>query len=281
MSRSDPPPAYEVYALRTATQPDRVARENLLRCATPEAPMPQDYFIWAIRGAGRTVVVDTGFPAEVAEARQRRHLHTTVAALARLGIDAATVEDVILTHLHYDHAGGLDDFPRARFHVQDRELRACTGRDMRHAILRGFYRVEDVTAAIRLLYEGRLVLHDGEASLAPGIDLHRIGGHTPGQQIVRVTTQRGAIVLASDGAHFWANLSARNPFPILVDVPAILDGYDRIERLADGSDHVIPGHDPAVLARFPRWKAEADIVALHEAPRAPIDETPALRVPGA
>ncbi len=126
--------------------------------------------------------------------------------------------------------------------------------------------MEDVTAAIGLLYEGRLVLHDGDASLAPGIDLYRVGGHTPGQQVVRVATQRGAIVLASDGAHFWANLSARNPFPILVDVPAILDGFDRIESLADGPDHVIPGHDPAVLTRFPAWRSDIDIVALHEAP---------------
>lgn len=266
MTQLDPAPAYEVYALRYATQPDRVAREAYFRCEIPEAPAPQDYFVWAIRGDGRTIVVDTGFSASSAQKRGRALLRHPVEALARIGIDASAVRDVVLTHAHYDHAGNLASFPEARFHVQDKEMQYCTGRLMRHDILRRTFDVADVIALVRLLYEGRLVCHDGDVTLAPGVTLHLVGGHTQGQQVVRVATRRGPIVLASDGAHFWANLRDRNPFPILVDLGATLEAFALIERLVASPEHIIPGHDPAVLTRFPKWRSETDIVALHEEP---------------
>ena len=174
------------------------------------------------------------------------------------------MEDVVITHLHYDHAGNLQDFPQARFHLQDAEIAYATGRLMRHDMLRHAYDVEDVVAMVRRVYAGRVVFHDGEAEIAPGISLHRIGGHTKGLQAVRVATARGKVVLASDATHFYANIRGRDPFPIVVDVAAMLEGYETLERLADSPDHIVPGHDPEVMRRY-RDVAEG-VVALHEAP---------------
>jgi len=84
-----------------------------------------DYFVWVAKGGGRTFVIDTGFNAEVSEKRKRTFLRCPVQALAALGIDANAVEDVILTHLHYDHVGNFDRFPKARFHLQERETGLC------------------------------------------------------------------------------------------------------------------------------------------------------------
>lgn len=266
MTRSDPAPTYEVYALRYATQQDRPAHETYFRCEAPEAPVRQDYFIWAIRNGGQAIVVDTGFSAADAQKRGRAFLRDPAEALARIEVDAPRVRYVVLTHMHYDHAGNLGHFPEARFHLQDKEMQYCTGRLMRHDILRRTFHLADVLAAVRLLYEDRLVYLDGDATLAPGVTLHLVGGHTHGQQVVRVATRRGAIVLASDGVHLWSNLRERNPFPILVDVGATLEAFAIIESLAESQDHIVPGHDPAVLTRFPKWKAETDIVCLHEEP---------------
>lgn len=153
--------------------------------------------------------------------------------------------------MHYDHAGNHELFARARYHLQTEEMAFCTGSAMCHGVLRAPYESGDVQAMIGKLFAGRLVYHDGEAQLAPGISLHRVGGHTRGLQVVRVHTQRGWVVLASDAAHFYANWQQRRPFPIVDDVAAYLDAFATIETLASSPQHVVPGHDPLVLARYP------------------------------
>jgi len=243
-------PNYELLAIRYATV-DRRAGENFLTTDSPDAPMPMDYFVWAIRG-GEDVVVDTGFTAAAAETRKRRYLHCPVEALRKIGVDPQTVKRVVITHLHYDHAGNLNRFPAANFHVQEAETAYATGKFMLHTPLRHAYDVEDVVAMVRGIYAGRVVFHRDSAELLPGITLHHVGGHTAGLQVVRVHTARGWVVLASDATHFYENLRQRNPFPIVHDVGAMLEGYRLLETLADGPDHIIPGHDPAVAKRFPR-----------------------------
>jgi glyoxylase-like metal-dependent hydrolase (beta-lactamase superfamily II) len=111
------------------------------------------------------------------------------------------------------------------------------------------------------LYRGRVTFHDGDDEVASGISIHRVGGHTPGMQIVRVRTVRGNVVLASDAMHYYENADAENPFPVLVNVIDYIEAQRTVARLADGPDHIIPGHDPLVRKRFP---AAADgAVALH------------------
>jgi hypothetical protein len=120
---------YRVYALKYAERDARRA-EHFIGGDPHDAPMPMDYFVWAIVGDDATWVVDTGFGADDADRRRRRLLRSSAEALATIGIDAATVTDVIITHLHYDHAGGIAPLPRARFHLQDREMAFATGRHM-------------------------------------------------------------------------------------------------------------------------------------------------------
>ena len=181
-------------------------------------------------------------------------------------MDAAEVNDVILTHLHYDHAGCLDAFPKARFHLQDAEIAFATGRCMCHQVLRAPMELEDVLDTVRQVYAGRVLFHDGSATLAPGISLHLVGGHSGGLQIVRVHTPRGWVVLASDATHFWENIRRRQPFPLVVDVHKMAEGWRVCEELADGPDHVIPGHDPLVLTRFPAEAGGIEAVRLDLAP---------------
>ena len=97
---------YEVLALRYAERPERMRQENFLEPVDAhDTPMPMDFFVWVIRNANRTVVVDTGFDHAEAARRDRRVIRLPSQALASVGVDAASVEDVVITHLHYDHAG--------------------------------------------------------------------------------------------------------------------------------------------------------------------------------
>jgi glyoxylase-like metal-dependent hydrolase (beta-lactamase superfamily II) len=244
------PAPYEVYAIRYARH-ERTARANFIGGDEHDGPMPLDYFVWLIRGDAGTFVVDTGFDGEVARARGRQLITPVGEGLAALGVEAADVEDVIVTHMHYDHAGNHQLFPRARYHLQDAEMEYCTGRAMTHATLRYAYAAEDVVEMVRKLFDGRIAFHAGEDEIAPGVSLHHIGGHTRGLQAVRVWTRRGWLVLASDAAHFYANMDEGRPFPIVHDVAAMLEGHRTLNKLASHHDLVIPGHDPLVLQRFP------------------------------
>jgi glyoxylase-like metal-dependent hydrolase (beta-lactamase superfamily II) len=255
-------PAYEIHAIRYAHLP-RTARHNFIDGDPHDGPMPLDYFVWTIQGGGRTWVVDTGFDAAMASERQRQLVRPVEVGLAAIGIDCRTVQDVIITHMHYDHSGNHELFPAARYHLQDEEMAFCTGRAMCERPQRAAFDARDVQAMVGRVFKDRVVFHDGEAELAPGLTLHRVGGHTRGLQVVRVATRRGWVVLASDAAHFYANWQQRRPFPIFEDVDKYLAAFGLIEALADSPRHVIPGHDPLVLSRYPRALPEIpDIVRL-------------------
>src|SRR6476660_10123547 len=108
--------ASEIYALRYATMSPRTPNMNFLAPDPHDsAAQDLDYFVWLIRGNGRDILVDTGFNAEEAKARARKLTLNPVDALANFGVSADSIKDVIVTHLHYDHAGNLDRFPGARF----------------------------------------------------------------------------------------------------------------------------------------------------------------------
>jgi glyoxylase-like metal-dependent hydrolase (beta-lactamase superfamily II) len=244
---------YEVYAIRYARH-DRLRNENFIGGDPHDGPMPLDFFVWVIRGGGRTFVLDTGFDAATARRRQRRILRDPGEILPMIDVDPRAVEDVIISHMHYDHAGNHTLFPNARYHLQDQEMAFSTGRCMCHPTMRFAFEEADVVAMVRRLFEGRVRFHDGADELARGLSVHHVGGHTMGLQVTRVWTQRGWVVLASDASHFYANMDQGRPFPVVYSVGDMLEGYDTIRRLASSPAHVIPGHDPLVVARYPAAK---------------------------
>jgi glyoxylase-like metal-dependent hydrolase (beta-lactamase superfamily II) len=248
--------AYKLYAIKYGTHA-RTAARNFMQPPDPhDAPYPIDYYVWACVSENRTVVVDTGFTKDAAESRGRTWHRCPVESLKLVGIDAAEVTDVVITHMHYDHGGNLDRFPKATFHIQDQEMAFATGRYMRYPTLRHSYDIEDVCGLIRELYKDRVEFHDGDDDLFPGLTLHRVGGHTQGMQFVRAFTERGWVVLASDSMHLYANWLGRNPYPTVVHIGDMLEGHKKVARLADGPDHVIPGHDPRVMDLYPPASAD-------------------------
>lgn len=262
------PEPYELYAIRYAHH-DRKASENFIGGDPHDQPMPLDYFVWAVRNASRTFILDTGFDTEMAKRRGRTFLADPGESLRKLGIEPAAVEDVIISHMHYDHCGNHALFPNARYHVQDREMVHCTGRQMCYAAMRFPFDADDVVAMVRRIFDGRVQFHDGHEELAPGLSVHHVGGHTMGLQVVRAWTRRGWVVLASDAAHLYANMEQGRPFPVAYNVGDMLRAFDTIRHLASSPAHVIPGHDPLVLARYPAPHStlEGTVVRLDVDPR--------------
>jgi glyoxylase-like metal-dependent hydrolase (beta-lactamase superfamily II) len=244
---------YEVFALKYATRDAKRADHFLDKTAVrdPDAPMPMDYFVWLVQNASRRYLVDTGFAEAVGTRRGRTHLRRPVDALKLLGVEVGSLDGVVITHMHYDHAGTLDDLPAARLHLQERELRWVTSSELFERKAQGSFEAADVTDVVGALYEGRLAVHEGDWDLAPGVSVHLVPGHTPGIQVLRVNTRRGPVVLASDTTHYYENLETGMPFATTYDAAMVLEGFQTLRELAGSPKHIVPGHDPLVMQRYP------------------------------
>jgi glyoxylase-like metal-dependent hydrolase (beta-lactamase superfamily II) len=133
---------------------------------------------------------------------------------------------------------------------------------MRHARFRHSIEVENVVGMVRLVFGDRVSFYRGDAELAPGVSLHHIGGHTPGLQSVRVMTQRGWLVLASDATHYYEHFEQDRCFVTVFNIGDTLEGYSKLQSLAASPKHIIPGHDPLVMQRYPAVSAALDGIAV-------------------
>ena len=243
---------WQVHALKYADREERTRADSFVFADNHDAPHPMDYFIWVLRRGTEVILVDTGYDGAEATARGRPIRLEPQEALAPLGLTPDDITTLILTHLHYDHAGGLHLFPNATLHMQAAEMAYATGPCMCHDTLRMPFTAGHVCEAVKRHYAGKVVFYDGDAEIAEGVTVHCIGGHSRGLQAVRVRTSAGWLVLASDAAHYYENFQRRMPFPIVVDMQNMLDGFTRLGQLASRPDLIIPGHDPLVRERFPQ-----------------------------
>ncbi|MEM9797396.1 MAG: N-acyl homoserine lactonase family protein [Pseudomonadota bacterium] len=248
---------WEVFALRYAERNARIRGDSFIFDDNHSAPHPMDYFMWLLRRDEETILVDTGYDAAEGERRDRPILIDPADALRPFGLTPDRIDTLILTHLHYDHAGGLHLFPNATLHLQAAEMAYATGPCMCHDTLRMPFTGDHICEAVKRLYQGRVVFHDGTAEVADGVLVHRIGGHSRGLQAVQVRTEAGWLCLASDATHFYENVLSEKPFPIVVDLQEMLDGFATLRKLASRPELIVPGHDPIVREIFPKEDAEA------------------------
>jgi glyoxylase-like metal-dependent hydrolase (beta-lactamase superfamily II) len=252
---------YEILAIKYGEFSARRRADSFIMADDHDAPHPIAYFVWLVRNANRSILVDCGFEEKEAAKRGRRISHPPAGALEMLGVPASRIDQLVVSHLHYDHAGTLADFPGARIHIQAAEMAYATGPCMCHAHLRHPFTGDHVCEMVRSVYSGRVVFHDGDGEVAPGITVHKIGGHSRGLQCVRVMTASGPVVLASDSSHFYENFEMGKVFPITVDIENVLKGYDRLRALAASPRHIVPGHDPLVLQRYPALNSQTKGIA--------------------
>ncbi|MEM9032736.1 MAG: N-acyl homoserine lactonase family protein [Pseudomonadota bacterium] len=242
---------WAVYAVKYAERNARTRADSFLSDDHPTLPHGMDYFVWLLDNGSSQILVDTGYEASEGARRDRPILRDPARAIEAVGASAESMDTVIISHLHYDHAGGLNRYPKAMFHLQAAEMAFATGPMMCDCTAREPYTAEHVCDMVQHVFSGRVAFHNGDAEVVPGVTVHRIGGHSMGLQAVKVETEGGPICLASDAAHYYENFQARKMFPIVVDKAAMDAGFDRIVELADGAEErVIPGHDPLVTERF-------------------------------
>lgn len=203
------------------------------------------YFFWLLvpEDGGAPVVVDTGFSEEAQKARNPVYedYRSQRELLGHFGVKPSEVETLVVSHLHWDHFASPRLFSSARFYLQKREIDFWRSDAAEYHFINHF--LGDLPEAERLLEAGRMELIDGEAEIADGLRLHRVGGHTPGLQVVRFRTKRGWAVLAVDAAYLYRSFESMIPPGIHVHVDDALRALDAVKDLADAPGLIFAGHD--------------------------------------
>jgi glyoxylase-like metal-dependent hydrolase (beta-lactamase superfamily II) len=248
---AQPKPQYEVYAVRYATIPD-FAVSGLVAYAEPGRKLDIAMLVWLIRGNGKNILFDAGFYRE----QFFKQWHVTdfskpSDAVKRAGVAPEDITDVIVSHMHWDHADGMDLFPKAKIWLQKEELEYYAGSAWQSRRTHGGIDPDDVTVAVKLNTQGRVGLVDGDArEVLPGIMAYTGGKHTYASQFITVNTAAGTVVLASDNMYLYENLDRHVPIAATLDAASNLRAQDRMRDLAARPELIVPGHDPAVMTRF-------------------------------
>lgn len=251
LTRSGSARSYAVYAVQYGRR-QGVRGEHFLGWDNASGERHDTaYYAWLALSADRTVLIDCGIHPDAALLTPGWHFREAVVdILGAAGVTAAQVDTLVLTHLHYDHAGGMRTIPGARVVVQQAELAYWAGPEARRITREAWLTdPEDIRHLARRPTGRQIDFVDGDVTVAPGLSAHRVGGHTAGLQIVRVQTDAGPAVIASDASHFFENMETDRPGPVLHDMPGVFRGFDQARRLAAGGP-VVPGHDPRVMERF-------------------------------
>jgi len=246
-------PAYSIDAIRYATiRAFPVA--SLVIGAPRDERMDIAMVVWLMRGGGRTILFDAGFH------RERWLQQFDVAdfippdsAVRLAGVRAADVTDIIISHAHWDHMGGIDLFPNAVIHIQKDEFHYYAGEAWQEGGRRGGIDTLDIIALVRRGIAGKVRFVDGDdVEVLPGIVAYTGARHTYASQYIRVGGDE-PFVLASDNCYLYRNIEDNAPGATFdpADRPANMAAIARMIELAGSTDRVIPGHDPLQFQRYP------------------------------
>lgn len=249
-SRAQATPTWEVYAIRYGALPAfRVA--GLIAGADTSRRLDATLMVWLLKGPDkRIVLVDAGFKRADLIARWKPlDFQRPDSAVARAGVPAKAVTDIIISHIHWDHFDGADLFPNARIWIQREEVDHHI--DSVGTVLNRAIDAPDAAMLNALRGAGRIQLVNGDAQqIIPGITVYIGGKHTFQSQYAGVRTAEGTVVIASDNMYLYENLDRQVPIAQTLDAASNLAAQRRMVTLAASPRLIVPGHDPAVFVRF-------------------------------
>jgi glyoxylase-like metal-dependent hydrolase (beta-lactamase superfamily II) len=246
-------PAYSIDAFRYGTVPN-FPLSGMIPGAPADQKIDLAMVVWLIRGGGHTILFDSGFHRQ--KFIDQFHVTDFLSpdkAVQEAGVDPASVTDIIISHAHWDHMGGIDLFPAATIWIQKAEYEYYTGAAWQAGGHHGGIEPEDVQELVRRNIAGKVRVVDGDdKEILPGIRAYTGARHTYASQYLRVEGQP-VFVLASDNCYLYENLKSHRAGATFLptDAPANIAAQQRMIELAGSADRVVPGHDPEQFNHFP------------------------------
>jgi len=253
-AQTNTPATYEVYAISYGVYPGYPV-SSLLAGADKNRKIDLQMMVWLLKGpGGKNVLVDTGcYRDRLVKGLGIKDFVKPSDALVKLGLLPGQITDVIISHMHWDHADGIDLFPNARIWIQKDEYGYYTGAAWQPGGQHGGIDVDDVLTLVKLNTEKKVTLVDGDnREIIDGIRVYTGGRHTFASQYVSVRTAAGTVVIASDNMYLYENLERHAPIAQTFDADSNLQAQDRMKQMASRPDLIVPGHDPAVFVKFPK-----------------------------
>lgn len=246
------PPTYSIEAIRYATI-QGFPVDGLVTGADPSRKMNIAMIFWLVQGGGHTILFDSGFyRPQLFEGWSVADFRKPTEALRAAGVAPEDVTDVVISHMHWDHADGMDLFPKAHVWIQRDEYTYYTGEAWHHAGTHGGIEPDDVEALVKANIAGHVSFVEGDdQQIFPGIRCYIGGKHTYQSQYISVRAKDGTVILASDNVYLYENLDKHVPIAETLDAKSNLAAQDRMRTLATKPGFIIPGHDPAIFDRFP------------------------------
>jgi len=249
-------PEYSIDAIRYATSPGVSVSELVV--GGPES-LKNDkvdiaLVVWLIRGGGHTILFDSGFHRDTfIKYFPMKDYLSPDEVVKTAGVQPGDITDIVISHAHWDHMGGIDLFPKAQVWIQKEEYRYYTMDAWQPGGNHGGIDPEDVKQLVQLNTEGRLHLIDGDnIEIFPGIRAYTGARHTYASQYLRVEGHP-SYVLASDNAYFYLNLTSHLASATFSDADhaANIANQARMIDLAGSPERVVPGHDILQFQKFP------------------------------
>src|SRR5437660_4329976 len=246
-------PEYSIQAIRYANSPGFPAGELVIG-APKDEKVDIAFVVWLIRGGGHNTLFDSGFHRE----KWTKYFPVTDflrpdEAVKLAGISPEGVTDIVISHAHWDHLGGIDLFPKAAVWIQKEEFRYYTGDAWQPGGNHGGIDPEDVQQLVKLNTEGRLRLVDGDnVEIFPGIRVYSGGRQDCASQYLRLEGNP-PFVLASDNCYLYRNLAEHKASATFseADQAANIKNQARMIELAGSAERVVPGHDMLQFQKFP------------------------------
>jgi glyoxylase-like metal-dependent hydrolase (beta-lactamase superfamily II) len=254
-------PAYSIQAIRIADSPDDSVGEMVIGAPRDEK-IDTMYAVWLVRGGGHNILFDSGFH------RERWFKLWTIKDFLRpdeavrlAGVQPDKITDIVVSHAHWDHMGGIDLFPKATVWIQKEEFRYYTGDAWQAGGQHGGIDPDDIQELVKLNTEGRVRLVDGDnVEILPGIRVYTGGRHTYASQYMLVEGTPN-FVLASDNACLYRSLIELKPSATFstADYSGSIAAQKRMIELAGSVDRVVPGHD---ALQFKKFKTEGRVTQI-------------------
>ena len=228
----------------------------------PDSELLMDYNFWVLRDGATVILLDTGYNITAHDWLGEVSVEPVPQGLALVGIEPADVSMVITSHFHYDHIGFLHLFSDAEIVAGADEHAYWLGKLERGELENEYTLPEYLEPVKKAEREGRLRLISGATVLHPGVTVHQVGGHCPGQLVTVVESRSGDRILAVDAAHFYEQIEHGWPFFAYTDLADMRQAFAFMNELAARTGAIIvPGHDGRVRERFPALPGPAARIA--------------------